>query len=78
MQELSYLFLPEFWRHGYAYESCCAVLDYCSSELHMDAIVAETQSKNTSSRALLEKLGFSLIRQLERFGAKQCVYEKRI
>lgn len=42
----------------------------------MDTIVAETQSANTRSRALLEKLGFTLTQQLERFGAKQCVYRK--
>lgn len=77
-QELSYLFLPEFWGHGHALETCRAVLRYCSEELHMDTIVAETQSANTRSRALLEKLGFTLTLQLERFGAKQCVYEKRL
>ena len=77
-QELSYLFLPEYWGHGYAFEACRAVLRYCSEELHMDTIVAETQSANTRSRALLEKLGFTLTQQLERFGAMQCVYEKRL
>lgn len=76
MQELSYLFLPEYWGHGYAFEACQAVLRYCSEGLHMDTIVAETQSANTRSRALLEKLGFKLTQQLERFGAMQCVYEK--
>lgn len=73
-QELSYLFLPEFWGQGYAFEACGAVLRYCSEELHMDTVVAETQSANTRSRALLERLGFTLKRELERFGAAQCVY----
>lgn len=77
-QELSYLFLPKFWGHGYATEACQAVLKYCSEELHMDTIVAETQSANTRSRTLLEKLGFTLHQQLERFGAMQCVYEKKL
>lgn len=27
-QELSYLFLPEFWGYGYAFEACQAVLQY--------------------------------------------------
>ena len=39
-------------------------------------IYTETQSANTRSRALLERLGFAMVRQLERFGAMQCVYEK--
>lgn len=77
-QELSYLFLPEFWGHGYALEACQAVLNYCSEELHMDTVVAETQSANTRSRTLLEKLGFVLKEELERFGARQCVYELKI
>ena len=42
----------------------------------MTYIVAETQSANTRSRALLERLGFTRKQQLERFGAMQCVYEK--
>ena len=43
----------------------------------MDTIVAETQSANTRSRTLLEKMGFVLKEELERFGARQCVYELR-
>ena len=44
----------------------------------MDTIVAETQSANTRSRTLLEKMGFVLKEELERFGARQCVYELKI
>ena len=75
-QELSYLFLPAFWGYGYAFEACQAVLQYCEETLDLKTIVAETQSANTRSRALLERLGFTMVRQLERFGAMQCVYEK--
>lgn len=75
-QELSYLFLPEFWGYGYAFEACRAVLRYCEETLDLKTVVAETQSANTRSRALLERLGFTMVRQLERFGAMQCVYEK--
>ncbi len=39
-------------------------------------IYIETQSANTRSRALLERLGFTMKQQIERFGAMQCVYEK--
>lgn len=74
-QELSYLFLPEFWGYGYAFEACQAVLRYCEETLDLKTLVAETQSANTRSRALLERLGFTMVRQLERFGAMQCVYE---
>lgn len=73
-QELSYLFLPEFWGYGYAFEACRAVLRYCEETLDLKTLVAETQSANTRSRALLERLGFTMVRQLERFGEMQCVY----
>lgn len=75
-QELSYLFLPEFWGYGYAFEACQAVLRYCDETLDLKTVVAETQSANTRSRALLERLGLTMVRQLERFGEMQCVYEK--
>ena len=75
-QELSYLFLPEFWGYGYAFEACRAVLRYCEETLDLKTLVAETQSANTRSRALLERLGFTMKQQIERFGAMQCVYER--
>lgn len=75
-QELSYLFLPAFWGYGYAFEACRAVLRYCEETLDLKIVVAETQRANTRSRALLERLGFTMKQQIERFGAMQCVYEK--
>ena len=75
-QELSYVILPACWGYGYAVEACQAVLRYCEETLDLKIVVAETQSANTRSRALLERLGFTMVRQLERFGAMQCVYEK--
>lgn len=76
IQELSYMFLPEYWGNGYAFETCRAVLQYCASELHLDGVVAETQRDNSRSRALLERLGFTLEQKLERFGSVQCLYRK--
>lgn len=74
-KEISYLFLPEYWGHGYAFETCEKVIAYCKSELHIDKLIAETQKKNTRSRKMLERLGFSLEKEVERFGEIQCVYE---
>lgn len=73
-KELSYMFLPRYWGQGYAEESIRAILQYCKEELHMDYVVSETQKKNLRSRRLLERLGYTLEKQLERFGAEQCVY----
>lgn len=74
LKELSYLFLPEYWRRGYAFEACIKVIEYCKSELHTKKLIAETQKKNTRSLKLLERLGFSLKKEVERFGEIQCVY----
>lgn len=72
--ELSYMFLPAAWGHGYARESILRILQYCKDELHITYIVSETQKKNLRSCKLLERLGYTLEKQVERFGAEQCVY----
>lgn len=72
--ELSYLFLPAYWGNGYAEESIRRILQYCKEELHLSHVVSETQQKNIRSRRLLERLGYTLEQQLERFGAAQCMY----
>ena len=56
-KELSYMFLPEFWGRGYAYESVKAVLDFCRKHLKLDRLISETQTKKERSCALLERLG---------------------
>jgi len=73
--ELSYQLLPQFWGAGYATEVSRAVLQYGFKALNLDKIVAETQAANTASRKLLEKLGMTLVKTLERFGEMQCLYE---
>ncbi len=42
--------------------------------MHLTQIVSETQKKNIRSSKLLERLGYGLEKQVERFGAEQCVY----
>ena len=73
-QELSYLFLPEFWHQGYARETVSALLEHIRGNDALTSIVAETQAKNLRSRRLLETLGFSLEQEVTRFGAEQCIY----
>ena len=74
-KEISYLFLSKCWGLGLAQESIREVLSFCKTELGVDFLVAETQKKNTRSRALLERLSFSLREEVERFGEMQCVYQ---
>ncbi|MGE7090079.1 GNAT family N-acetyltransferase [Lysinibacillus sp. NPDC048646] len=75
--ELSYQFLPQYWGKGYAFEVLSEVRDYGIYCLKLAHLVAETQTANIASCCLLEKLGMQKIKELERFGHKQAVYELR-
>ena len=76
-KEISYQLLPKWWGSGYATEAVAKIIDYALSELNLPAIVAETQSANTASCRLLEKLGMKLERKVIRFGAEQSIYSIR-
>ena len=62
--DLGFAFLPDYWGRGYARESSTAVLSYARNTLNLARIVAITTCGNDSSRKLLERLGFSLERQV--------------
>lgn len=56
--DIGFAFLPEFWSHGYAFESAAAVMDHGRSVLGLDRILAITAPENVGSIKLLEKIGF--------------------
>ena len=75
--EISYMMLPRFWGMGLAVEAIAKALDYkFATDADLVRIVAETQTANIASRRLLERLGFSEMRRLQRFGAEQTLYVK--
>ena len=55
--DIGYGFLPEFCRHGYAYESASAVLEHAKADLGLNRITAFVSPANTASIGLTEKLG---------------------
>jgi RimJ/RimL family protein N-acetyltransferase len=55
--DLGFAFLPEYTGKGYAAEAAEAVLDYAKQTLGLPRIVAIVMAQNTSSTALLNKLG---------------------
>ena len=57
--EIGWFFNKNYWRHGYAYESCSAVISYAFDELMAHKIIAETIDRQKSVR-LMEKLGMKL------------------
>ncbi|QKW09770.1 GNAT family N-acetyltransferase [Streptomyces sp. NA04227] len=69
--DLGYLFLPEAWGHGYAAEACAAVLDWFADALPGEPVVLATQTANTRSMRLAEKLGFTEVELFEAYGAEQ-------
>jgi len=73
-KELSYQYLPEFWNSGIATETLGAILEYLKNNSEIIELIAETQSKNTRSCRLLEKLGFGLDDTVHRFGELQNIY----
>lgn len=76
-QEIFYEFFPEYWGKGYASESINEVIQYIFVEMKLPKILAETQLKNEKSIKLLKTLGFVFVKELERFGEKQGVFEIR-
>lgn len=54
--EIGCFFNRAFWRNGFAYEACRAVMDYGFRELHLHKICAETIDP-TASVGLMKKLG---------------------
>jgi [ribosomal protein S5]-alanine N-acetyltransferase len=72
--EVSYQLVPKWWGAGYGTEVVKRVLQFAFDELKLPKVVAETQSKNTSSCKLIERLGMELEKTTIRFGAEQSIY----
>ncbi|WP_058535341.1 GNAT family N-acetyltransferase [Legionella saoudiensis] len=73
--ELSYMFFPNWWGQGLAYEAAVASINYGFKTLHLNRIIAITQAENTKSCLLLKKAGMNYLGSFERFNAIQNLYE---
>ena len=54
--EIAWIFNKNYWREGYAYESCKAVIDYAFDSMHAHKIFAEAID-GIKSVNLMKKLG---------------------
>lgn len=54
--EIGWIFNKKYWRSGYAYESCSAVLEYGFHKMGLHKVVAETMD-GVKSVGLMAKLG---------------------
>ena len=57
--EVGWIYNRNFWRQGYAYESCKAVIDYAFTELKVHKVFAEAIDA-VKSVGLMKKLGMQL------------------
>ena len=57
--EMGWIYNRSFWRQGYAYESCKAVIDYAFAELKAHKVFAEAIDTEKSV-SLMQKLGMQL------------------
>lgn len=73
--ELSYMFFPEYWGQGLAYEAAEASLNHGFNSLNFSEIIAITQEMNQASCKLLEKLGMQHFGNITRFNAIQRIYK---
>ncbi|HEY5111594.1 MAG TPA: GNAT family protein [Acidimicrobiales bacterium] len=55
---MGYCFDDAAWGHGYATEAARALLQWAFDTLEMNRVQAETDTRNTASARVLEKLGF--------------------
>ena len=72
--EISYQLLPQWWNKGYGSEAVGAIVERALTIDRLPRVIAETQIANTASCQLLESIGMSLERTVERFGAKQGIF----
>jgi len=69
--ELGYLFLPQAWGHGYAFEACAAALGWFAGAFPTEPVVLFTQTANQRLMRLAAKLGFTEVERFEAYGAEQ-------
>jgi ribosomal-protein-alanine N-acetyltransferase len=63
--DIGFAFLPNFSKHGYAYEATTAVLNKLISERNLSYILATTVPENINSIKLLKKIGLAFEKEME-------------
>src|ERR1035437_9696825 len=63
--DIGFAFLPDYEGKGYAFEASVATLEYGQKELDIHRIVAITNTDNTKSIKLLERLGLKFERMIK-------------
>lgn len=61
--EVGWIVRPDLWGRGYASEIGRAGLEFAFGDLGVDEVVAFTEVRNNRSRAVMERLGMSFVRE---------------
>lgn len=57
--EIGYMVAPEEWNNGYATDAVSEICGYAFEERRLEKVYATVYAKNTGSRRVLEKVGFT-------------------
>ncbi|ONI84315.1 GNAT family N-acetyltransferase [Actinosynnema sp. ALI-1.44] len=71
--ELSYALRRNAWGKGVAFEAATAILRAAAHELPDQSVIVVTQTANTRSMKLVERLGFRVVETFEQFDAEQAL-----
>lgn len=63
--DLGFAFLPKYEGKGYASEAATALVDAANNVFNLQSLQAITTKDNVGSQKLLQKLGFSYIRNIQ-------------
>ena len=74
--ELLYGMAEPLWGKGYAVEMAQAVLTYCYDTLDMSVVRASINAPHVASARVLEKLGFTCVRQVTVGGVEHVFFER--
>lgn len=65
MKNIGYVLSKDYWGKGIMPEAVKAVISYCFAEWDLDALTCGHSSSNRQSKRVIEKCGFSYVKQNE-------------
>ena len=72
--ELGYDLRSDYWGRGLATEAATAVRDFAFATLQLDRLISLIRVGNDRSRRVADKIGMSLVEELDRNGARYWLY----
>ncbi|MFC1532380.1 GNAT family N-acetyltransferase [Thermodesulfobacteriota bacterium] len=71
---IGYAFEKKYWRKGFGFETCQAILEFGQSVLDLSHIIAVIWPQNTASIRLIEKCGLRFWKKIIWSGSDRVVY----